>query len=98
MQRLRHQRSGNPISQIFAGVGAVLLVGVAFFLGLFFLTILAGLAVIGMVTFLARVWWFRYKLNRAHRSEESSRESNVLEGEYVIVERTSRAEIDEEKE
>lgn len=97
MDRLTHSGSANLISKALGAVGAVLLLGLAFFLGLFFLALLLGLAVMGAMAFMARVWWLKRKLQKAHK-EGTNTDSRVLEGEYVIVKKTTRTTIGEEKE
>ncbi|GAB4194141.1 MAG: hypothetical protein Tsb002_25330 [Wenzhouxiangellaceae bacterium] len=84
MQRLYFQLNQRPLSlwqRIAAGVAGVAVLTAAFFIGLFALAVLFGLAVIGGVVMTIRRW-------RNNRRRQSG--PQVLDGEYIVIRRKQR--------
>ncbi|MGD8690013.1 MAG: hypothetical protein PVI37_08750 [Gammaproteobacteria bacterium] len=73
-----------------AGLVAVAFLVVAFIIGAYVLAIVAGLMVIAALAFYLRVWWLRRRMGAGPSAQGRRRDSSVIEGEYVVVDRSSR--------
>jgi small-conductance mechanosensitive channel len=88
---MRQSTFQNPVVRVFVAIGAVLLAGIAIFVGAVVFLAFLGLAVIATVAFYIRVWWIRRRILKAQR--EAGRDSGapragrVIEGEYKQVRR-----------
>lgn len=94
--RIQGGQPKNLFTQAVSVIAGLLVVGVAFFLGLFFLAIFLALFVIAGIAIAARVWWLRRKVggqagHRASRRHDGS----VLEGEYVVVDQSTKERVKE---
>lgn len=81
----------HPVARFLSFVGAVLALGLAFFLGLFFVAVAAGLLVLAAAAIGAKVWWLRRKIRRAMADHaETEGEGTVIEGQYTVVDAERR--------
>ncbi|MBA3564472.1 MAG: hypothetical protein H0W33_10795 [Gammaproteobacteria bacterium] len=78
--------SPHPVAKFLSFLGAIVALGVAFFLGVFFLAIVAGLILIGTAVIGTRVWWLRRKIRQSlERKTATGEEGTVIEGQYTVV-------------
>ena len=75
----RFPPSPGPFSRIFSAVVFVLLIGVAFFFGVFLFLVIVGLAAIAAAVFYLRFWWLRRRWARRPPAGPAT-----LEGEYTV--------------
>ena len=87
MPRIRYlniqQRPRNPLVQILAMLGGLLVFAAAFVLGFFLLAVLLGLLLLLGLGVYLRIWWLRRKFTHGAESD------NVLETEYHVVDRNT---------
>ena len=80
--------AGNPIANVFVIIVGILAISASLVLG-FFAFIIVGSIVLIMASVIGlRVWWFKRKLDaemKSARTQERSRPSGVIEGEYRVV-------------
>ncbi|MGH8496409.1 MAG: hypothetical protein ACREVN_09780 [Gammaproteobacteria bacterium] len=81
----------HPVARFLSFLGAVLALGLAFFLGLFFVAVVAGLLLLGALVIGARVWWLRRQIRQAlARRADEGEEGIVIEGQYTVVDAERR--------
>ncbi|HUO81227.1 MAG TPA: hypothetical protein VM616_00040 [Gammaproteobacteria bacterium] len=81
-----HPSKLHPIAEFLSFIGALVVLGVAFFLGLFFVAVAAGLMLLAAAAVAARVWWLRRQIRRADAGQtRADAEGRVIEGEYKVV-------------
>lgn len=87
-----HPATSHPVAQFLSFIGALIALGVAFFLGLFFVAVVAGLILLGAIALGVRLWLLRRQIQRAV-SAQADAGGRVIEGDYTIVdtERSNRA-------
>ena len=78
------RRPRSLIAQIAAFLIGVAVLIASVVLGAFILAALLGFALIVGVTFFARVWWLRRKMERARGGED------IIETEYSVIENRDR--------
>jgi predicted lipid-binding transport protein (Tim44 family) len=81
---MQQQPIGNPLpggwlQRVLAALAAALLIGLGFMFGL----VALGLALLLGLVVALRLWWLRRRLRRMAQS----RQGNVIEAEYRVVER-----------
>lgn len=76
----------RPVAEFLSIVGALIALGVAFLLGIFFVAIVAGLILLGAAVVTVRVWWLRRQFRQAVAGHApADAKTAVIEGEYTIV-------------
>ena len=78
-----HPARRHPVAEFLSFVGALVVLGVALFLGLFFVAVAAGLILLATAVFAARIWWLRRQIRRAAAAQPDAK-GRVIEGEYEV--------------
>lgn len=85
--------AGNPIANALVVIVGALAIAASVVLGFFALIALASLLLVFAAIIGIRVWWFRRKLHKSHRSAPPDvRMHDVIEGEFRVVELEKRKE------
>lgn len=82
---------GNPLANALVIVVGGLVIGLSLVLGFFAFLILASVFIIFSAFVGIRLWWFNRKLRRRHggpAGRSGSTSAGVIEGEYLVVEKT----------
>ena len=78
-----HPAKRHPVAEFLSFVGALVVLGVALFLGLFFVAVAAGLILLATAAFAVRIWWLRRQIRQAVATQPDGKGS-VIEGEYEV--------------
>ena len=81
------QPPASPLARFGLAVLGLAVLVVSFFLGLFMLAIIAGMAILGAIVLAVRRAWLRI---RSGGDNGAGRDEEVLEVEYTVVERSER--------
>lgn len=92
--------AGNPIANALVIIVGALAIGASLVLGFFAFLILTGLILIFASVVALRVWWFRRKIKSSTGPDGRARQSSgseqpVIEGEFRVVEPSTRGTDDE---
>jgi len=88
----RNLPGGNPLANALVVVAGLLVVAASLVLGFFALIALLAFAAVVAAVVGIRLWWFGRKVRKA--AEARGRESNAIEGEFVVI---SREDSDQQK-
>ena len=80
-QQTFYRVPGSPLARFGLAVLGILLVAVSFVVGMFFLAVTAGLAVLGGLALSIRGWWL------GRRGRGAGEDEDLVEVEYRVVHR-----------
>lgn len=77
----------NFLARIVAAIVSIIVLGIAVFLGAFFIAALVGLALLFAIVLSIRIWWLRRKYGSAGIREPHTHDGRTIEGEYTVKKR-----------
>jgi uncharacterized iron-regulated membrane protein len=88
---LEFRTAGGPLGRVLAAIAAVVLFASAVVMGALLAALLLGLALVGSLAFLGRIWWLRRRQRAApaHFETHPAAERPAIDAEFHVVERES---------
>jgi len=83
----------NPVLQLLALIGALVVLGLAFVLGFVVIAVLAGIAVVALLVLRLKMSWRKWRggpeliPRNAPQESSTSHQATIIEAEYKVVSR-----------